>query len=319
MVIDGLNISCPKCGREPQESDIWVCDECHTRWNTFQTRGKCPGCGKQFIDTQCSKSKGGCGQMSLNADWYEPLEQIKPKEKEKFIWFWQGKKGLLITEADKTWVENALLTLSDVFGNDYFKSLPTITPEKKFFGREFDGTETDAEFIIERLMSMMQIDSSEIRLMFFSNPTNIYSGGLVTRNSSKSNSLVNTVGLYVDNNTGPKEIWIETSRLQNTVALTRTLAHELTHYKLLGERRRLLKNDEYLTDLTAIGFGFGIFIGNVRSYLPEPVVAYALAWLAHYRNEDVSWRPHLNRAIKKYFEKSYEWIDQNKDKVKWTN
>jgi hypothetical protein len=256
--------------------------------------------------------------MSLNADWYESIEQIKPKEKEKFGWFWQGKKGLPITESEKRWVENGLLTLSEVFGKDYFKSLPTITPDKTFFEHDFDGTETDAEFIIERLMSMMQIDSSEIRLKFFSNPPSIYSGGLVTINSPKSNSLVNTAGLYVNNRTGPKEIWIETSLFQDTIALISILAHELAHYKLLGERRRLIKNDEYLTDLTVIGLGFGIFIGNAQLYLQEPVIAYALAWLAHYRDEDISWKHHLNKAMKKYFERSYEYIAQNKDTVKWS-
>ena len=52
--------------------------------------------------------------------------------------------------------------------------------------------------------------------------------------------------------------------------------------------------------------------------LPEPIIAYTLAWLAYYRDEDVSWKQYLNRTMKKYFEKSYAWIGQNKDKVKWS-
>jgi hypothetical protein len=319
MIINGSNISCPKCGWEPDESCRWKCDECGTSWNTFETRGKCPGCGKQFIDTRCSKSKGGCGQTCLNADWYEPIEQIKLQEKKKFVWFWQEKKTLPITEADKKWVENAMLTLSEVFDEEYFKSLPTVTPDKNYFDHEFDGTESDAEFILGRLMSIMRIDASKIKLMFFSSPRPIYSGGLITVNVPKANSLANTAGLYVNDGNGPKEIWVETSGLRNTMALTKTLAHELARYKLLGERRRLIKNDEQLTDLVAIAFGFGIFVGNAPTYLQEPITAYALAWLVHYRSEDPNWKDYLNPTMKKYFEKSYAWISQNKDQVKWSS
>ena len=76
--------------------------------------------------------------MSLNAQWYKPVEFVKPKEKETFTWFWQTKKGLPITEDDKKWVENALLTLAEVLGAEYFKSIRTITPDKRYFDREFD-------------------------------------------------------------------------------------------------------------------------------------------------------------------------------------
>jgi len=317
MVVNGEYVSCPKCGWEPNEGDIWVCDECRIKWNTFNTHGKCPGCGKVFIDTQCRARTGGCGQLSLNADWYKPIELSEPDKKQKMGWFWQRKEKLPITETEKKWVENGLITLSEVFGKEYFKSLPTITPDAKYFDRAFDGSQADAEFVLGRLMSMMQIDPSKIQLMFFTNPPSLHSGGLVTVNRHKSNSLVNTAGLYSNYVSGPQEIWVETSLFQNSIALTATLAHELTHYKLLGERRRLMKNDERLTDLAVIGLGFGIFRGNAWAYLSEPVSAYALAWLAHYRNEDISWKRYLNRTIKKYFEQSYQYISNNKDAIKW--
>ncbi len=47
--------------------------------------------------------------------------------------------------------------------------------------------------------------------------------------------------------------------------LVGTMAHELAHLKLMGERR--VTGDEYdnelLTDLTAVFHGFGIFLGNL--------------------------------------------------------
>jgi hypothetical protein len=320
MIVDGANVSCPFCGWKPQEGDLWVCDECKTKWNTFQTHGKCPGCDKQFIDTQCKKSSGGCGQVSLNVEWYNSPESVKPQTKEKFTWFWKRKKTAPITDADRKWVENGLLTLAEVFGKEYFKSLPTIMPDKNYFEKEFDGTEADAAYILGRLTSIMQIDLSEIKLNFFSNPKPFYSGGLYTVNVHKSNSLANTAGLYVDNDvsTGPKEIWVDISLLRNPMFLTKVLAHELTHYKLLGERRRLIKNDERLTDLATVGLGLGIFVGNAPTYLQAPIVAYALAWLVRYRSQDASWKDYLQPSTKKYFENSLAYIDANPSSIKWS-
>jgi hypothetical protein len=39
---------------------------CHTVWNTFNTRARCPGCRKQWRVTQCL----ACLVASLHEDWY---------------------------------------------------------------------------------------------------------------------------------------------------------------------------------------------------------------------------------------------------------
>lgn len=60
-------IRCPKCQWRPRSKMKWVCD-CRHVWNTFATRGKCPGCPKQWTETHCS----GCREWSPHDDWYEP-------------------------------------------------------------------------------------------------------------------------------------------------------------------------------------------------------------------------------------------------------
>ena len=70
-------IRCPKCTWRPMRSDLWSCsafdtpeppfDFCMTEWNTFTTRGRCPGCQHQWLWTSCLC----CGQWSLHEDWYE--------------------------------------------------------------------------------------------------------------------------------------------------------------------------------------------------------------------------------------------------------
>lgn len=328
-----VHISCPKCGWEPDETCKWRCSVCKTVWNTFTTKADCPGCGKVYEDTICLKSKGGCGQISPHKDWYQ---EVEVKSGFKSIFSWRKSNELSVTANDKRWVEQSLLFLAELFEPAYFKSLNTITPDKSYFDRDFTGTEEDAEFILERLISVMHIDAWEIQLMFYSNkPTSFGEGITATPQDKLKGGWKTSSGRYVDNGLGYKEIWIELEELKDTVSLISTVAHELAHYKLLGEYR-MEENDELLTDLTAIGFGLGIFMGNSyfkfsqwtgnthqgwqmrkSGYLPEHVIAYAMAWLAHYRNEDVSWKHYLNKTIKKYFERSYEYIQRNQDAIIW--
>jgi hypothetical protein len=47
-------------------------------------------------------------------------------------------------------------------------------------------------------------------------------------------------------------------------------------------------------------------------YLPEQVIAYAMAWLANYRNEDVSWKKYLNKTMLKYFDKCFKYLNNQK-------
>jgi hypothetical protein len=70
-------IRCPLCEWTPGKSSTWCCfsegtpeppfPSCGTSWNTFSTRGRCPGCGHQWKWTSCLR----CGGFSLHQDWYE--------------------------------------------------------------------------------------------------------------------------------------------------------------------------------------------------------------------------------------------------------
>lgn len=67
-------IYCPRCEWAPGALDRWVCEPgCRTVWNTFETRGRCPGCGKQWRITQCIQ----CMMRSLHEQWYhEDAERV---------------------------------------------------------------------------------------------------------------------------------------------------------------------------------------------------------------------------------------------------
>jgi hypothetical protein len=69
-------IRCPHCDWRPQPSSHWYCAACPvpegfflgcgTAWNTFETRGRCPGCQHQWQWTSCH----ACGEWSPHDDWY---------------------------------------------------------------------------------------------------------------------------------------------------------------------------------------------------------------------------------------------------------
>src|SRR6478735_882190 len=70
-------IRCPLCRWRPSKSSRWFCGDleypenfhrgCGTRWNTFETRGVCPGCSHQWKWTVCLS----CHRASPHEDWYE--------------------------------------------------------------------------------------------------------------------------------------------------------------------------------------------------------------------------------------------------------
>ena len=69
-------IRCPLCKWRPLRSSLWYClttgtpepffEGCGTEWNTFSTRGRCPGCSHQWRWTSCLR----CSQWSKHEDWY---------------------------------------------------------------------------------------------------------------------------------------------------------------------------------------------------------------------------------------------------------
>lgn len=62
-----VKIYCPTCAWHPRAHHRWACDAvCGTTWNTFETHARCPGCHKQWRETQCLS----CHVYSPHDEWY---------------------------------------------------------------------------------------------------------------------------------------------------------------------------------------------------------------------------------------------------------
>ena len=73
----GQRIRCPACQWQPPRDTRWWCSSmgppenfsggCGHSWNTFDTRGLCPGCRHQWRYTTCLS----CNVTSPHDDWYD--------------------------------------------------------------------------------------------------------------------------------------------------------------------------------------------------------------------------------------------------------
>jgi hypothetical protein len=74
-----MKIFCPKCKWKPRRHDLWACHPgCGHIWHTFDTRGQCPACRKQWRDTACL----ACSRWSKHEDWYH---DDNPDETLRFV------------------------------------------------------------------------------------------------------------------------------------------------------------------------------------------------------------------------------------------
>lgn len=222
----------------------------------------------------------------------------------------------------KQWVEERLLWLSCEFGHDVFTRRALILPLAEFFPDPNDASDQSVRVLLERVCRYMDADSERVELKFL--------------NSSNSPGLVNdrgyllpvTVGLY-EGDSDKTVIHLDTRQLGDPMSLVGTMAHELAHLRLLGERR--IRNDvfdnELLTDLTVVFHGLGIFLANAgRSWTPnvqhwpatraqrpeymtQPMIGYALAHAAWFRGErKPKWARHLRLDARPSFKQGLRYL-----------
>ena len=57
--------ACPSCRTAPPVGPFWSCNQCKTRFDTFETGGVCPQCSARFTTTTCLD----CRRASPMAEW----------------------------------------------------------------------------------------------------------------------------------------------------------------------------------------------------------------------------------------------------------
>ena len=58
--------ACPVCRAPPPRGAYWICGNCRTPFDTFETQATCPKCGVGFPATSCPS----CGKLSPFPEWF---------------------------------------------------------------------------------------------------------------------------------------------------------------------------------------------------------------------------------------------------------
>lgn len=229
-----------------------------------------------------------------------------------------------VNEHRRLWLEKMFLWLVETFGEDDIINRRVMVSRPDDFPVDFDGSFKSLEDTMKIIATQMQVDPSKIKLHvhskddesvpFFREARDEYSGGLY----------------WHDEATGTYNISVEENNLDQADVLIATLAHEIAHIKLLGEKR-IDKNNEFLTDLTTVVFGLGAFNANVafelnttarytawsnRGYLTQMDWGYTLALFAFLRMEEKpAWSDYLGVTIHADFQRSLAFIRKNPNAV----
>jgi hypothetical protein len=228
-----------------------------------------------------------------------------------------------VDEKAKCWIEERLEWLSEQFGRDVFTRRGLILPTREFFPDPVDRSEASIRNLLDQVCVFMDVDPNAVELELSTKRNEIW---LV---NESGRALPNGfAGLY-EERADSTIIHIETSELMDISGLIGTMAHELSHLRLMGERR--VRGDEYdnelLTDLNAVFHGFGIFMGNsprswdgqyshwpgtnIRrpEYMTLPMFAYALAHAAWFRGVmKPDWYSFLSFELKPCFKQGIRFL-----------
>ncbi len=226
----------------------------------------------------------------------------------------------------KEWVESRLRWLSKQFGLHILLERPIILPTPEFFPDPWDGSPRAVRLMFARVCSYMGIDPESIKLELFDDPTptSYYSLNPEAGFAAATWSPAERFGQR-------NKVRVERGGVYRPADLVGTMAHELSHELLLGEKRLDPESfdNELLTDLTAIYHGFGVFLANNPrkstgelsrwpgttlhrpEYLSEPMIGYALAHLAWFRDEDrPAWARHLRWTPRAVFKQGLNYLSQ---------
>lgn len=230
-----------------------------------------------------------------------------------------------IPEESRDWMEDAFTWLLNQFEKEKIIARKQLRPVAEDFPIKFNQMEDDAHALLPLIASQMEIDPNLIILDFYDQSLIEFGSAAGRIFSQQTPGDGYSAGLYHNRQSqGKFRISIEAAQLKNTENLVATLAHELSHIKLIGEKR-IVENDEYLTDLVPVIFGLGIFNANVsfrfytsndswgyqqQGYLKQQEWGYALALYAHIRNESEKpvWSDFLTPNIRSDFRKSMVFL-----------
>lgn len=233
-----------------------------------------------------------------------------------------------VDRAAKRWIEGRLQWLTRHIGREVFTDNPIILPTREFFPFAIGTTKESVRKLLNKVCVYMNADPSLVDLELFQNQEPLW--------------LINDGGNYIPTGAagtfhqqhGRTVIRIEATELENLSALVGTIAHELSHLRLMGQGKMIGYefDNELVTDLTVVFHGLGIFVGNsprnsdsqyttwpgsdlrCREYMTLPMFGYSLAHAAwHRREHKPAWAKFLSYELRGCFKLGLRYLETTGD------
>lgn len=192
-----------------------------------------------------------------------------------------------VSSEEKAWIEKRFAWLIAEFGVERLKDSPLVLPTTEYFPASYGCTEEEIVELMRIVAGFMQVPFESLELNFYEDDRPQFYG----------ETIKSTAGLYTETE-GRFGIWVEVSTLNDPLATVSTIAHEIGHAILLGQKR--ISEDEpdheELTDLLTVFLGLGVVTANCvvhehnwnagnfsgwsmgrRGYLTMNMYGYALA------------------------------------------
>jgi hypothetical protein len=240
-------------------------------------------------------------------------------------------KKLPLEEADRAWIESALLWLLSQFGTDFFLNQTLVLPEPRFFPDTYRATEECVCTLVTRVCGYMKVDPKCVEVAFFSDRDDTSRRHRLMGETNHRGAAGYFQGSTQEN--GLMRVSLNTAQFRNPTSLVATIAHELGHVILLGQGR-ISSSDashEFMTDLLTVFFGLGVFTANSAiqfaqwqdhshqgwrisrlGYLSEEMFAYALAAYAWMRGDsECKWKAHLAINVKAHFKTCLNYFEKS--------
>jgi hypothetical protein len=227
---------------------------------------------------------------------------------------------------EQEWIDRSMDWFAGEFGRARLHGR-IMLPTDEYFPGVYRGSHDDVRAVVDRLALHMGVDSGRLHLEISAAGDDPELSAYVPIHARSHGAA----GHYRERD-GRCLITISDDQAGRPMALVATVAHELGHVLLLGDRR--IADDradhEPLTDLLTVFFGLGIFAANsafdqwgeVRGaygytstsrlgYLTEPMYGYALARYAWLRDEaDPDWARYLDTNPRSFLKRGLRYLEQ---------
>ena len=222
------------------------------------------------------------------------------------------------------WIEGRLRWLAGQFGERPFLGRRPWMPTTGDFPEVRGGT---LQALYERVASRLGIDPARVPLEL--GPAKRHAGFV----DADGRGVGGTAAHYTIDERGER-IVVDAGQVGDPLDLIGTLAHELSHARLLGEDRLggSEVDHELTTDLCAVYHGFGAFLANsprawpadaatwpgtrvvMPMYLTSNMTAWALALRARrLRESRPAWLKGLRREPRLHVEEGLRWLARHRD------